>query len=133
VSYIPQDVWALLESRSSTDSRPLPVVVLDCLRLHPHTSHVGLGGSTALARKINALRTYWTGFSHDVTHNEYITLGEIVGGAKREPSQLTEIELEGSAIIEEVQSNNNIWVRPAHDGLRVFLDREGQVVDETYT
>lgn len=132
VSHIPQDVWTLLGSRSSADCRPLPVVVLDCLRLHPHTSHVGLGDSITLARKIKASRTYWTGFSHDVGHDEYITLGEIVGGAKRESSGLTEIELKGSALIDEAHGNR-IWVRPAHDGLRVFLNHEkGEVVDETY-
>jgi hypothetical protein len=123
VSHIPEDKWPILEGH------PLPVLVLDCLRLRPHTSHVGLEGSVELSRRIGASRTYLTGFSHDVAHEEYVTIGEAVGGAKKHNELLTETEKDGLALVKE---GPDIWVRPAHDGLRVFEASDGEVWDETY-
>jgi phosphoribosyl 1,2-cyclic phosphodiesterase len=123
VSHIPEDKWSILEGDR------LPVLVLDCLRLQPHTSHVGLEGSLELSRRIRASRTYLTGFSHDVAHEEYVTIGEVAGGAKKREELLTETEKDGLALIKE---GANIWLRPAHDGLRVFVGSDGGVRDETY-
>ena len=126
-SHIPEDKWAVLETRPSGKS--LPVLVLDCLRLRPHTSHVGLADSVESARRMGASRTYLTGFSHDVAHEEYVTIGEAVGGIKKETTLLTEAEKNGLAMIKD---GKDFWLRPAHDGLRVFVESDGHVWDETY-
>lgn len=130
VSHIPEDKWPILETRSG-DNKSLPVLVLDCLRLRPHTSHVGLEGSIELARRIRASRTYLTGFSHDVAHDEYVAIGEAVtrGGTEKDVELLTETEKYGLALVKE---GARLWLRPAHDGLRVFVASDGRVWDETY-
>lgn len=128
VSHIPDDSWPVLESVSGK----LPVFVLDCLYLQPHTSHYGLAQALATARKVAARRTYLVGFSHAVSHNEYVTLGEAIGGKLIEDkSQLTDKEQEGLAIIEEGEGEK-VWVRPGHDGLRVCVDCQGAVSDDSY-
>lgn len=127
VSHIPEDKWPILETRPSDKS--LPVLVLDCLRLRPYTSHIGLEDSVELARRICASRTYLTGFAHDVAHDEYVTIGEAVGGAEKDVGLLTETEKSGLALVKE---GANFWLRPAHDGLRVFVESDGNVWDETY-
>lgn len=127
VSHIPEDTWPILETRLADQS--LPVLVLDCLRLAPHISHVGLEGSVEIAQRIHASRTYLTGFSHDVAHDEYVTIGEAVGGIDKDVRLLTETEKSGLALVKE---GATFWLRPAHDGLRVFVESDGSVRDETY-
>jgi len=43
VSHIPDDKWAIIQSKQPGDDNPLPVLVVDCLGLKPHTSHYGFG------------------------------------------------------------------------------------------
>ncbi|RDB29497.1 hypothetical protein Hypma_015168 [Hypsizygus marmoreus] len=130
VSHIPEDKWRIIQSRLlPSENSPLPVLVLDCLRLRPHTSHFGVEGSVETARKIGASRTYLVGFGHEVAHDEYITLGEAVGGNRKEVDGLTDTEKKGMELIRE---GAQIWLRPAFDGLRVFVERTGRVWDESY-
>jgi len=129
VSHIPDDKWAVIQSKRSGDDRPLPVLVLDCLRLLPHTSHYGLENAVQTARRIGALRTYLVGFGHEVSHEEYVTLGEAIGGKSFDAEMLTETEKRGLALI---QKGEDVWVRPAHDGLRVFVQADGRVSNESY-
>ncbi|KAF5374919.1 hypothetical protein D9758_000013 [Tetrapyrgos nigripes] len=125
VSLIPDEAWPII--REQPEGGPLPVCVLDCLHLTPHTSHLGLKDAVETAREIGAQRTYFTGFSHAVSHDEYVTLTEAVGGAVKDEANLTDTEKRGLALIEEGKS---IWVRPAHDGLRLWIE-DGNVRDET--
>ncbi|KAG5653492.1 hypothetical protein H0H81_012701 [Sphagnurus paluster] len=122
VSSIPDDKWAIIESPRPNDTR-LPVLVVDCLRLRPHTSHFGLEGAVETARRIRASRTYLVGFGHEVSHDEYVRLGEAVGGKSFDAATLTEMEKRG---LEMIRKGENVWVRPAHDGLRVFVETNGQ-------
>jgi len=126
VSHIPDDSWNIIRSPQSQSQ--LPVCVLDCLRLREHPSHFGLAESVSAARKIAAKRTYFTGFSHDLTHDEYVTIGEIIGGSKKQEKKLTVNENKGAGMI---RSGEKIWVRPAHDGLRVYA-QDGLIRDTTY-
>lgn len=127
VSHIPEDAWEIIHDKGGRDG-PLPLCVLDCLSLKGHISHFGLGKAISTARQIAATRTYFTGFSHAVSHDEYVKLTEVVGGEKVDESTLTEKEKEGLTLIEPGEA---IWVRPAHDGLRVTLD-QGLLLDDTY-
>lgn len=132
-SYIPEDVWALFNRSSDDDARTPgpPVFVLDCLRLKPHTSHLGLAQSIEIARRMGAERTYLTGFGHEVSHDEYVTITEAVSGVNETKPQavLTAVEKEGLAM---VPKGDPVWVRPAFDGLRVFVSDDLKVYDEAY-
>jgi hypothetical protein len=44
-------------------------------------------------------------------------------------SKMSDVEKEGLQLMGE---GKPLWVRPAHDGLRVFLSSEGTLKDETY-
>lgn len=90
---------------------------------------MGLENSIETARRIGASRTYLVGFGHEVSHDEYVTLGEAVGGKIKDADKLTETEKRG---LEVIQPGNEVWVRPAHDGLRVFVEADGRVWDESY-
>lgn len=134
-SHIPDHIWPILEPRRTEDGQEtrLPVFILDCLRLKPHTSHLGLEQAISAARRVNARRTYLTGFSHEVTHEEYVRLGEIVGGAEYEGGTLTDNERAGSKLLGE---GDKLWMRPAHDGLRISVkaraDGSIDVMDGSY-
>ncbi|KAJ3490481.1 hypothetical protein NLI96_g1414 [Meripilus lineatus] len=127
VSHIPEDVWRFLKGDEGRASVP-PVFVLDCLRLQPHTSHLGLAESIGIARQMGAQRTYLTGFGHEVSHDEYVTFGEAAGG-KVKSTRLTPTEKQGMPL---VGHGKNVWVRPAFDGLRVFVSEKGATRDEEY-
>ncbi|KAJ7102340.1 beta-lactamase-like protein [Mycena belliarum] len=122
---IPDDAWNVLLPASG---RQLPVCILDCLHLRSHLSHFGLDQSVAAARRIGAKRTYLLGFSHDVAHDEYVSIGEVIGGAAA-PSNPTENELKG---LEMIGEGDPIWVRPAHDGLMIQISSNQLVSDGTY-
>jgi hypothetical protein len=144
VSFIPDDT--LLKSVSGT----LPVFVLDCLNLESHTSHFGLVDALDTAQKVAAQRTYLTGFSHRVSHDEYVTLCEVIhrgsNAVTTDTPQVTPQVRDGLALIKKYYASlssshqqalidtgkKGIWLRPAHDGLRVFISSEGAVSDETY-
>ncbi|KIM85448.1 hypothetical protein PILCRDRAFT_66638 [Piloderma croceum F 1598] len=143
VSFIPDD--SVLKSVSGT----LPVFILDCLALDGHTSHFGLVDALDTALKVAAQRTYLTGFSHKVSHDEYVTLGEVIQRGSETimvPPQSTDRVQKGLALIKKYftglssphqqalidTGTKGIWLRPAHDGLRVSISAEGAVSDGTY-
>ncbi|TFY83986.1 hypothetical protein EWM64_g46 [Hericium alpestre] len=134
VSHIPDESWALLEkprldaATSVVSSPRYPVLVLDTLRLQPHISHLGVKQAIDFARRFDAHRTYLIGFGHEVSHDEYVTIGEYVGGAKKDVAALTLTEKRGIDLVDEGQP---IWVRPSHDGLRVSISGS-EVEDNTY-
>jgi phosphoribosyl 1,2-cyclic phosphodiesterase len=131
VSHIPEDIWAMFgRAKGADQTQPVPpVFVLDCLRLQPHTSHLGVAESVAVARRMGAQRTYLTGFGHEVSHDEYVTVSESVGGKTKAEAELTPTEKEALSLI---SPGEPIWVRPAFDGLRVFVSSDKQVRDDTY-
>ena len=46
----------------------LDVLVLDCVRLKPHSTHLGLNEALEYAARINAKRTYLTHLNHDIMY-----------------------------------------------------------------
>ena len=58
-----------------------------------------------------------------------MTVGESVGGKAKAEAQLTPTE---KAALSLVPAGQSIWVRPAYDGLRVFVSGEKEVRDEAY-
>ncbi|PIL26300.1 hypothetical protein GSI_12056 [Ganoderma sinense ZZ0214-1] len=123
-SKIPDDI--LLDLQSS----PTPVLVLDCLRLKPYVSHLSLAQSVEYARKVRARRTYLLGFTHEVSHEEYETMLRAVGGRRVPPEELTEVVSEGLDMLD--LTGERVWIRPAFDGLQVFVSEQGEVRDNGY-
>ena len=111
----------------SNPSHQYDVAIVDCLRPKPHISHFGIKEAVNVARRINAKRTYLTGFAHEVSHDEYVNLGEYVGGKVIENP--TDREKECIDLMDEGQ---DIWLRPSHDGLRIGISCEGAVADNSY-
>lgn len=126
VSLIPEDAWRVIES-----GRQKPVLVIDCLRLRGHTSHLGVGEAAAAIRRIGAQRSYMTGFNHEVSHEEYVRMGESAGGREERDGELGETERGGVELMRGGMEGEVRWVRPAHDGLRVVVSG-ARVWDETY-
>ncbi|HKP98326.1 MAG TPA: MBL fold metallo-hydrolase [Fibrobacteria bacterium] len=62
VTVIPESTLALLEG--------LDVLVLDCLRKKPHSTHLSLDQAVAYAGRIKAGRTYFIHLTHDLEHEE---------------------------------------------------------------
>lgn len=62
VTVIPESTLALLEG--------LDVLVLDCLRKKPHSTHLSLDQAVAYAERIKARRTYFIHLTHDLEHEE---------------------------------------------------------------
>ena len=132
VSHIPEDVWEFLQPQTNGhggNGGVPPVFILDCLRPKPHTSHLGIGESVAIARRMGAQRTYFTGFGHEVSHDEYTAVCEVVGGKSIPTDEMTASEEKCLGFIEDGKS---VWVRPAFDGLRLFIDKDGEPTDEAY-
>lgn len=127
VSHIPEDIWAMFEN-SSIGNVP-PVFILDCLRPEPHPSHYGISESVATARRMNAQRTYWLGFSHELTHDEWVSIGEAMDGRP-----VTKEGLRPSArmALEKVEGGEPLWVRPSFDGLKISISPDGDIRDEEY-
>ena len=134
---------------SSPSHRGPPVLILDCLRLNAHTSHLGLGESITFAQRFDAQRTYITGFEHEVAHDEYVTLTEAVtwdddkmvsdvqNTIARGSSGRSSKVIEGLDILAKSKEKyegdwKKIWVRPAFDGLKVTLGEDGVVRDDGY-
>ena len=123
-SKIPTDVLADLQSA------PAPVLVLDCLRLKPYVSHLSLAQAVGYARQLQARRTYLLGFTHEVAHEEYETMLRAVGGRRVHPEELTDVVREGLDTLD--LTGERIWIRPAFDGLQVFVSERGEVRDNGY-
>lgn len=126
VSFIPEDVWSMvLTSKSS--SGQIPAFIVDCLRLNPHTSHFGLKQAVAAVRRLGAKRSYLTGFGHEVTHEEYTEILTAIGNpSKLLPGSSENIE----AGLKLVGEGKEQYVRPAYDGMRIFVSVEGNIRDD---
>ena len=115
----------VLTSKSS--SGQIPAFIVDCLRLNPHTSHFGLKQAVAAVRRLGAKRSYLTGFGHEVTHEEYTEILTAIGNpSKLLPGSSENIE----AGLKLVGEGKEQYVRPAYDGMRIFVSVEGNIRDD---
>ncbi|KAN0124941.1 Beta-lactamase-like protein [Russula decolorans] len=128
VSRISEESWAVLNQPSRSDpSHQYAVAIVDCLRPLAHISHYGIREAVNVARRINAQRTYLTGFAHEVSHDEYVTVGKYVGGKAVDNPTVKE-----KYCIDMIDEGRRIWLRPSHDGLRFEVSRSGIVRDNSY-
>ncbi|KAJ1310280.1 hypothetical protein OPQ81_007020 [Rhizoctonia solani] len=136
VSHIPDDAWKTIHSKSpvfddlgcsspNSQARRYKVLVVDCLKLEPHTSHFGIQGALDAARRINAHRTYMVGFSHRVPHDDWDIIGDYLEGRELSDRKLERPNVvEAMRILPPPQEGNSLWFRPAYDGLRLFGNKE---------
>jgi len=129
VSHIPEDVWPIIESGERKS-----VLVIDCLRLRAHMSHMGVREAAATIRRLDAERNYLIGFNHELLHDEWVTVGKAAGHEPLETTaDMAPSVCQGVRMISEGKiDGTGHWVRPSHDGLRVFVSSTGSVRDETY-
>ncbi|KDQ20404.1 hypothetical protein BOTBODRAFT_123974 [Botryobasidium botryosum FD-172 SS1] len=122
VSHIPPAAWDAIQ----TASPRCDVLVADCLRIASHISHFGINDVVQTARRLGAGRTYIVGMGHSVTHDQWVQIGESAGGQKV-PDPVGKVEI----ALESMEEGEDVWVRPAIDGLRVSLG-EDNVYDDEY-
>ncbi|KAI4528246.1 hypothetical protein K525DRAFT_291266 [Schizophyllum commune Loenen D] len=143
-NFIPPSAWAVIKKHPVS-----PLAVVDTLYLTEHASHFGILSAMSTAVKLGARRTYLVGMGHEVAHDEYETLCEVASGQRapdgtvlekgaalglqpKSRENMTEKEIKGIELALEALKGARPWVRPAHDGLHVILDGDGNVHDETY-
>ncbi|KAH9912236.1 beta-lactamase-like protein, partial [Epithele typhae] len=136
VSEIPEDVMSYLENCDwprppNQPARGPPVLVLDCLSLDGHRSHLSLAQSVDYLRKLNAQKTYLVGFTHSTAHDEYETLLRAVSGRLPLAHEMTDQVVHGLKTL-DLKQKRPIWARPAFDGLRIFVSNIGAATDEGY-
>lgn len=108
---------------------------------------------------MGALRTYVTDIGHYVGHDEWVAIGEnlerVLGSEISEhehggeQSGITEVVRRGLNMVREAdreahnmlkgeegrreaEERRPVWLRPAHDGLRLVVSKEGVLEDGTY-
>ncbi|CAE6440270.1 hypothetical protein ACGC1H_004730 [Rhizoctonia solani] len=135
VSHIPNGTWEIIQSNSpgfgnqknsgpsSDETRRYKVLVVDCLRLEPHTSHFGIQDALDAAKRVNAHRTYMVGFSHRIPHDDWNTIGEYLEGRDMSDKQLERPNVVGAMRILP-QGGEPVWIRPAYDGLRLLGNKD---------
>jgi hypothetical protein len=132
---------------------PPEVFVIDCIRLHPHRSHFNVAQAISAALRLQPKRTYLTGFEHKVTHDSWHRFGLALTSGERCKSprplstkgqlqpdiQLIHNEADSDAFKEialrEVEGYQGgpvgkIWVRPAYDGLSIWMNDDGTLKDQ---
>ncbi|KIJ45707.1 hypothetical protein M422DRAFT_166522 [Sphaerobolus stellatus SS14] len=130
VSEIPPEAWRTIEKAKK---RPYSLFVLDCLRPRPHPSHYGLAQAITTARRLDEtgnLRTYFVGFCHDVAHEQW---EQICRRVRDQEENSLAGEPEDKVVAEalgRVPSGDPVWIAPAYDGLRLFIDEEGRVRED---
>lgn len=77
------------------------------------------------ARQLGAERTYTVGMGHSVTNDDWVRIGEAVGGRK-------DFVPKGKVkkALDLIEEGDEVWIRPAIDGLRVFVTPNGVTDDE---
>lgn len=128
VSLIPEDIWEFLMPKNSDDLIRIPVLVLDCLRIKPHPSHFGLKQSVEVVRRFKARQSYLVGFTHDMTQEEYTEILRSVEGKQ----DLSNVSSDVRQAIDLIDGGESQWVRPAFDGLRLFISMNGSVREDQF-
>jgi len=132
VSYIPEHVWStLLPDEANGDPRThnVPVFVVDCLRLEEQGTHFGVKDAVKAVRRMNAARSYLTDICHEVTHDEF----EQIGRCMEDPSSVDLAEASENVRrgLELAGGGASRWVRPAFDGLRLLIGKDGSVKESS--
>lgn len=132
VSNIPEETWPIiLNPPLPLNSTPSPpqyhTFVVDVLRPPPFVSHFGLDQAVSAARRIGAVKNYMLGFGHEMTHDQWITVGEGLGEGGDTIHETAETVVREA--LDLVTPGRSVWVRPAFDGLRLVIPEGGDADD----
>lgn len=98
--------------------------------MKPHTSHFGLKQAMEAVRRLKAQRSYFVGFTHDLTHEQYTDILCAVGEGKRTKERSIEPTYIRAAF-DLVGEGEPRFVRPAYDGLHLSITANDHV-SESY-
>ena len=112
-SGIPEDSYKIISGLK------LDVLIIDCLRPRKHTSHFGLAQSIEATRRINAPKTYFIGFAHDITHDDWEKIGDVLETGNWEEGGLSKAIMDA---MEHVPREPRMRVRPSYDGLLLRVE-----------
>ena len=112
-SEIPEDSYKIISALK------VDVLIIDCLRPREHTSHFGLAKSIRATRRINAPKTYFIGFAHDITHEDWERIGHALETGNWEEADLTKAIMD---VMEWIPREPYLWVRPSYDGLLLRVE-----------
>lgn len=107
-SGIPEDSYKIISELK------LDVLIIDCLRPREHISHFGLAQSIEAIRRINTPKTYFIGFAHDITHDDWEKISDALESGNWEEGGLSKAIMDA---MEHVPREPRIRVRPSYDGL----------------
>jgi hypothetical protein len=125
--FSPEDTWEVLQNE-----RPqIPCLILDCLDLRPHPSHLSFPQALALAMLLEPASTFLVGFVHSVAHKEWEAACREIQGTRQVGEEDEMIARVEHAAAEHGHAMADIWkqargtwggyIRPAFDGqLLVF-------------
>jgi hypothetical protein len=109
----------------------LPCLILDCLRLEPHVSHLSFAQSLAITQKLAPKETFLVGFTHPASHVEWEAACQEVEGTRTGEEQAFVNAVGKSAVKqgavmervwEEAKSDWKGFVRPGFDGQVIEID-----------
>ena len=112
-SGIPEDSYKIISELK------LDILILDCLRPRVHTSHFGLAQSIEATRRINAPKTYFIGFAHDITHDDWEKIGGALESGKWEEAGLSKAIMDAMG---HVPREPRMRIRPSYDGLLLRVE-----------
>ncbi|KAJ9107071.1 hypothetical protein QFC20_003796 [Naganishia adeliensis] len=109
----------------------LPCLILDCLRLEPHVSHLSFCQALSVAQKLGASETFLVGFTHPASHNEWEAACKEVQGIRKEGEEQAFVDAVKKSAIKQGEVMDRAWeearswrgfVRPGFDGQVIEID-----------
>lgn len=110
----------------------LPCLILDCLRLQPHVSHLSFCQALSVAQKLSPAATYLVGFTHPASHHEWEAACEEVQGTRGAGEEQTFVDAVKKSAVKQGEAMDRAWeearaqwkgfVRPGYDGQLIEID-----------
>lgn len=109
----------------------LPCLILDCLRLEPHVSHLSFCQALSVAQKLGASETFLVGFTHPASHNEWEAACKEVQGIRKEGEEQAFVDDVKKSAIKQGEVMDRAWeearswrgfVRPGFDGQVIEIE-----------
>lgn len=110
----------------------LACLILDCLRLEPHVSHLSFCQALSITQRLSARETYFVGFTHPASHGEWEAACREVEGTRREGEEEAFVGAVGKSAAKQGEAMQRVWqearsdwkgfVRPGIDGQIIEID-----------
>jgi hypothetical protein len=113
-------------------SRTLPCLILDCLRLEPHGSHLSFIQALSICMHLSPRETYLVGFTHPNSHDEWVAGCREVQGTRTEGEEEEFLAAVQKSAVRQGEVMSGVWqrakaewkgfVRPAFDGQVLHIE-----------